>query len=157
MTNALDDEPLGELRRQLTKAAEAVLKQVAELYTDALAKYRYDDCEELLAMSELRFLLADGGEARLDGFKNLYFAALDAHRYSDCETLLTLLASSSELYLQHAGRHYRAIMYFEQHLFDKAESLLLGLLAEELTPVQRARSLLELALVVDEQGRWTES
>jgi CHAT domain-containing protein/tetratricopeptide (TPR) repeat protein len=108
-------------------------------------------------LDKLRHLLAGDPEEGLAFFKELFFDALGARRFDECEKLLAILASGAELFLQQAARHYRAVMRFEQHLLDDAEAILLELLAEELRLQQRASSLLELALTLDEQGRWEES
>src|SRR5690242_15137214 len=106
------------------------------------------------SLDELRRHLADDAEAGLQAFRTKFLDALDQYRFEECEKLLALLAATPHLFLRQAGRHYQASLRFEQHRFDEAEALLRTLLTEELQPLQRARSLLGLALALIEQGLW---
>ena len=106
---------------------------------------------------ELRSCLEQDEDSGFDYFRTLYFDALDKCQFDDCQMLLDVLAQAPPLQLQQASRHYRAVVLLEQHRYDQAEVMLRELLAEELSPVQKARSLLELATALDEQGQWPEA
>jgi CHAT domain-containing protein/tetratricopeptide (TPR) repeat protein len=90
-------------------------------------------------------------------WRRQFLRALDEHEHATCDTLLALLAQSPQAAHRQAHTHYRAVLHGERHQYDRAEPLLRSLLQEELTPEQRPRTLLELAILLDELGEWHES
>lgn len=82
---------------------------------------------------------------------------LKDRRFDDCEALLEKVSSQSTPALRHACMHYRAVVLSVQRKHDRAETILRALLAEEIDATQRARSLMELAIQLDELGRWQEA
>lgn len=108
-------------------------------------------------MAQLVALLHQDATAGLALFRKHFLPALDRRDFVACEALLEVLAAAPDPTLGQAARHYQAVVLLEQHRYDQAEAILRDLLAEELTPLQRARSLMELGPVLDEQGHWDQA
>src|SRR3954471_9364996 len=116
-----------------------------------------DRATDRATLDDLTAHLAADEATGFELFRELFFTALDHRLLDQCRLLLDVLAAAPMLALQQAARHYRAILLFEQHQYDKAETGLRGLLQEELSLLQRARSLTELANLLNEQGQWQEA
>ncbi|MBK8050634.1 MAG: hypothetical protein IPK16_28140 [Anaerolineales bacterium] len=86
-----------------------------------------------------------------------FLDALERRDHGRCQALLNQLQRHSEPWLQHAHQHYMAVLLMERHRYDAAEKLLRALLSEPLSQEQRPRSLMELAILFDEQGEWAEA
>ncbi|MFN8496035.1 MAG: CHAT domain-containing tetratricopeptide repeat protein [Caldilineaceae bacterium] len=92
-----------------------------------------------------------------EGLRRLCLDYLDARQFSDYERLLEIAAEFPESALQHVRRHYHAVLLAEKHQFDQAEIMLRQLLNEPLSPQQRARTAMELAIQLDDLGQWDEA
>ncbi|MCB9102291.1 MAG: CHAT domain-containing protein [Anaerolineales bacterium] len=108
-------------------------------------------------MTELTQTLAGDEEAGFQQFRRLFFEALERRRLNECRALLDILCAADSPRLQRDCRYHEAILHFELRQYDQAELILRRLLADDLSPIQRARALLELAIQLDEQGQWTEA
>lgn len=111
---------------------------------------------ERIPIADLAEKLQVDPEARLSLFREQFFDALEHRLLPQCEALLNQLAVADLPGWQTEYRYYQAILFFEQRQFDRSELLLRELLAEELEPVQRAKVLLEMGNVLNEQGQWKE-
>lgn len=115
------------------------------------------DCRFLInSMSLTTFTAMNAPEpiAQLGAFQPTFFDSLYARRFHECEAMLSTLATFPSPELQQAAQHYRAVLLSEQRQFDQAELLLRALLPQSLTDSQRANTLLELAIQLDELGQW---
>lgn len=106
-------------------------------------------------LTRLTSILGSDESTGFQEFRDLFFHALEHRHFDGCRELLDVLATSRSPTMQHACRHYEAIMLLEQRQYDRAEATLRALLAEDLAPIQRARSLMELATLLNEQGYWS--
>ncbi|MCB0167528.1 MAG: CHAT domain-containing protein [Anaerolineae bacterium] len=103
-----------------------------------------------------RTLVADEATG-FQQFRHLFFEALERRQFEACRTLVEVLCAAPSVTLQRDCRYHQAVLLSEQRLFDQAEVILRRLLADDLSPQQRARTLLELAIQLDEQGQWSEA
>ncbi len=108
-------------------------------------------------LADLAQRLAADEEAGFQHFRQLFFEALERRRLADCRALLAVLCADRSPRLQRDCLYHQAVLYFELRQFDQAEVILSRLLADDLSPVQRARTLLELAIQLDLQGQWLEA
>jgi CHAT domain-containing protein len=108
-------------------------------------------------LTSLAHHLAANEESGFQEFRRLFFEALERRRLAECRALLDILCAATSLPLQRECLYHQAILHFELRQYDQAEVILRGLLADDLSPVQRARTLLELAIHLDMQGQWPEA
>jgi CHAT domain-containing protein len=108
-------------------------------------------------LADLTQKLAEDEEAGFQQFRAIFFEALERRRLADCWALLEVLGAVPSPRLGRDYLYHQAILLSEQRQFDQAEIILRRLLAGELSPQQRARALLELAIQLDEQGQWPEA
>jgi CHAT domain-containing protein/tetratricopeptide (TPR) repeat protein len=108
-------------------------------------------------LAELAQNLAVDEEAGFQQFRHLFFEALERRRLDECQALLEVLCAVPSPRLQRDCLYHRAIILSEQRQFDQAEMILRRLLEDDLSPVQRARALMELGIQLEEQGQWSEA
>jgi CHAT domain-containing protein len=101
--------------------------------------------------------LVENEESGFQRFRYLFFEALERRRLADCRLLLATLCAAPSPRLQRDCLHHQAILYSELRQFDRAEVILRRLLADDLSPTQQARALVELAILLDEQGQGLEA
>jgi CHAT domain-containing protein/tetratricopeptide (TPR) repeat protein len=109
------------------------------------------------SIAELADKLDIEPEIGFQQFRQRFFDALEHRLLSDCEALLDVLCAASSPCWQNECRYHQAILFFELRQFDRGEALLRELLADNLTPFLRARTLLEMGSVLNEQGQWNEA
>ncbi|MBV7333442.1 tetratricopeptide repeat protein [Chloroflexi bacterium TSY] len=107
--------------------------------------------------NNLAKLLAEDEIRGFHEFRRLFFDALEHRRLNECAVLLNVLNSNPSTHLHREVQYHRSILQFERRQFDQAEASLRSLLDDELSPDQRARTLLELGLQLLELGQWTEA
>lgn len=112
---------------------------------------------EKQTLTDLADHLAVNEESGFQEFRRLFFEALERRRLAECRALLDILCTATSLPLQRDCLYHQAVLHFELRQYDQAEVILRGLLADDLSPAQRARTLLELALHLDWQGQWAEA
>ncbi|MFN8456669.1 MAG: CHAT domain-containing tetratricopeptide repeat protein [Anaerolineae bacterium] len=108
-------------------------------------------------LADLAHHLAANEASGFEEFRRLFFEALERRRLAECRTLLDILCAANSLSLQRDCLYHQAVLHFELRQYDQAEVILRGLLADDLSPAQRARTLLELAIHLDMQGQWVEA
>ena len=108
--------------------------------------------------THLRQLIGTDEEAAFSYFRKHFFEALEQYQFEECRNLLAVLGESHSVTMQQASQHYTGILLFdEQRQLDRAETIFRNLLRQELSPIQSARTLLALAILLDEQGQWSEA
>jgi len=108
-------------------------------------------------LADLAQTLAADEETGFQRFRHLFFEALERRRLAECRALLAVLCAAPSPHLQRDCLYHQAVLYFELRQFDQAEVILRRLLVDDLSPAQRARTLLELAIQLDLQGQWPEA
>ncbi len=109
------------------------------------------------SLAELADRLVTAEEVGFQHFRHLFFEGLERRRLADCQALLAVLCAVPSPRIQRDCLYHRAVLHFELRQFDQAEVILRRLLVDDLTPAQRARTLLELAIQLDLQGQWPEA
>jgi len=110
-------------------------------------------------LHEIQNLLVADEDAALDLLREHFFDRLELRRFADCRALLAILAAQPSLrFQQTAQRYHGTLLYYEGRQLDQAERIFHTLL-EQLPSAspERARTLLNLAILLDEQGEWADA
>lgn len=98
----------------------------------------------------------ENGIERFNGFFNRF---IGQRKFDECQLLLDFLATIQQPVTEQAFQHYKGILiFYETHHFAEAENIWRSLLSQPaLTTLQKARTSLALAILLDELGQWDEA